>query len=81
MKGLILPTPIGLDSEYVMIELVLNHALEVAKALKNFRLIFKQIDPSELTKVVNKAHIVRITASRGWGRPPHIAKHKLKRFR
>jgi hypothetical protein len=37
----------------------LHKVLEVTKVLKNFRLMLDQIDLSELTKIINKTHIVK----------------------
>ena len=63
-----------------MIILTLNHALEVMKTLKDFRFIAQQIDPRKLAKIINEAHIIGVPANRSRSRPPHITKHKLKRF-
>jgi hypothetical protein len=63
-----------------MIILTLNHALEVTKTLKNFRFIAQQIDPHKLAKIINETHIIGVPANRSRSWPPHITKHKPKRF-
>ena len=63
MKLLILTTPIGLDSKNFPIKQSFNKVLEFLKFLENFRLVLKQVDPSEFAKVINKTDIIFISSN------------------
>jgi hypothetical protein len=47
-------TPICLHTQQFMIKKTLNMSLEVMKFLKDIRLMFKEIDPCELGKIINE---------------------------
>jgi hypothetical protein len=72
VQGLILPSPIGLNSTNFAIKLSFNKILKITKTLKNFRLMTQKVDPSELAIIVNKTDIIIMPPNRGWSRPPHI---------
>jgi hypothetical protein len=61
-QGLILPSPIGLDSTNFTIKLTLNRRLEITKTRKHLGLLSKQVNPCELAKIINEANIIFITA-------------------
>jgi len=60
-----------------MAELSFNKLLEILEALKNFGFVTQEINPRELTIIINKAHIVIIVANRGWCRTPNIRGNKF----
>jgi hypothetical protein len=48
------------------------------KSLEYFRFGFNRIEPYELTKIVDKTHILFILTNRFFGWPPDIRKYELK---
>ena len=56
--GLILATPVSLDSLYLAAELSFYQTLKFIKNRKIFRLVSQQIEPSEFTMIINKTNIV-----------------------
>jgi hypothetical protein len=71
------PPPISLDSTNFSVELTFNKMLEIIATLKNLILISQQIYPNKFTKVVNKAHIIRVPTYRCRSRPPHIREYEV----
>jgi hypothetical protein len=52
------PLPISLHSNYFPSKLALNILLKIKEHLINIITLFKQINPCELAKIINKAYIV-----------------------
>jgi len=50
------------------------------EALKNFRFVSQQIDPSKFAEIINKAHIISISSNRWESRSPYIGEDKFKRL-
>jgi hypothetical protein len=73
----ILVTPIRLNGKDFTIKHALNKLLEFMKIFKHLRLTMKQINPSKLTKIINKADIVFLATKRMDGRTPHIRKYEF----
>jgi hypothetical protein len=53
MEFFIFTTPISLHCNDFPIEFALNELLKVKEHLINFRMIFKQINPSEFAEIIN----------------------------
>ena len=73
----ILPSPICLKSKNFAIKLLFNKVLKVMKFLKNFRLVFDQIDPREFIEVIDKTHIIFLSAYCFNSRSPNIRENEL----
>lgn len=69
---LVLPTPICLHSDDFAIKETFNKLLELAKVMKNFRFLFKKINPDKLAIIINKRDIIIKTPYRSRGRSPYI---------
>jgi hypothetical protein len=76
---LILTTPVGLNSKNFLVKQPFNKCLELFEFLKNIRFVLKEIDPSKLTKIINKADIVFISSNRLTSGTPYIREYKLQR--
>jgi hypothetical protein len=55
-----------------------NILLIIEKSLINIRTCFKQIDPSEFAKIINKAYIICMFSHRERGRTPYIREYLLQ---
>jgi hypothetical protein len=75
IQSLVLTTLIGLNSKNPLVEEALNKILKITKFLKHLRLVLEQINPSKLTKIINKTDIVFITINRLTGRASYIRKY------
>lgn len=53
----ILPSPVTLDTEDFPVKQALNMSLELEKNIFNIRLVFKTINPSKFTKIIDKTDI------------------------
>jgi hypothetical protein len=73
---LVFTTPIGLHSDDLSTKESLNQVLEVSKALKHFRFMFKSINPHILAQVIYEAYIVFFSTNELRGRVPNIRKTK-----
>lgn len=80
IEALVFPTPIRLHSFDFSICQAFNKFLEILKLSKNLRFMFKEIDPSELAKVIDETNIINFITNRIDSRTPYIGKHKLQRF-
>jgi len=79
LQGLILASPVGLDSEYLSVKLPFYEFLEISKALEDLRFKTQKVDPSEFTVVINEANIITMMPNRAWCRPPHIRVNEIQR--
>jgi hypothetical protein len=64
IQGLVLATPVSLHSEDFAIKLPLYKMLKIMKVLKDLRLMPQEINPGELTIIINKAYIVSFASNR-----------------
>jgi hypothetical protein len=48
------------------------------KALKKFRFVSKEINPSKFTEIINEANIIIVSSNRSWSRTPYIREHKVQ---
>jgi hypothetical protein len=77
IKFLILPTPIRLNGNNLVIKLSLNKMLEFQKVFKHLGLRMKQINLSKFIIIIDEANIVFLTTKRINSSTPHIRKNKL----
>ena len=80
IESLIFATPVRLDGKDFAIELSFNKCLKILKYLKNIRMTFEKIDPSEFAEIIDEANIVSMCTNRGGGRTPYIRKNELQSF-
>jgi hypothetical protein len=80
VQGLILSTPICLNSSDFSTKLSLNKILKVIETLKNFGFVAQKIYPNIFAMIINKAHIISFLSNRTRGRPPHIRKNLIQRM-
>ena len=73
----VLPTLVYLESKNFAIELPFNEILKVMKFLENFRLLFNEIDPDELAKIIYKTYIEFLSSYCFNSRTPNIKEDKL----
>jgi hypothetical protein len=78
VKPMIFTTSVGLHSNNFPIEETFYQVLKVMKALKNFRFVSKQINPSKLTVIINETNIIIVLPKRSWCRTPYIRKYKIQ---
>ena len=76
-KPLIFSSPVTLDSEDASIKLSFYHSLKILKFTQHFRLVLDKIDPSKLTKIINKTYIVAISPYRFNSWTPDIGENKF----
>jgi hypothetical protein len=77
MKFFILSTLVRLDMNNFAIKKPFYMFLELKKNIINIRLVFDQIEPSETTISINKAHIKMVSTDRNLGRAPNIGINDL----
>jgi len=77
IKSLILATPVRLDRKDLTIKGMPNKVLKFSKALKNFRFLAHQIDPSKIAEVVYKTDIIFLPSNRIRSGTPYIRKNKF----
>jgi hypothetical protein len=60
-------------------ELSFDHLKKLSENRKHFRFIFKQVDPSTPSMIVNKGDIIAMARkTSNWGRAPDIRMNKIK---
>jgi hypothetical protein len=47
------------------------------KALKNFRFVSKQINPSKFAEIIDKTHIISVSPNRRGCWTPYIGEHEF----
>jgi hypothetical protein len=52
-------------------------SLKIMELLKNLGLMFEKINPSELTKIINKRYVIVVFSNRSRGRAPNIRKDQF----
>jgi hypothetical protein len=62
IKLFILPTTICLHDKKIPIKETFNKSLKFLKLLKNLGFKLEKIDPSKLTIVINKTHVILVSA-------------------
>ena len=77
MKLVVFTTPVGLDGLDFIIQEAFDMSLKVIEDLLNIRLMFKQINPSELAIVIDKADVIFFSTKRISGMAPYITENKL----
>jgi hypothetical protein len=73
----ILASPIGLHSNYFLIKFAFNKVHEIVKDIKDIRLLFDEMDPSEFAKIINEAHIIFVATYGYRCRTPNIGENLL----
>jgi hypothetical protein len=63
IEFLILTTPIGLNGKNFAIKERFNKSLELLELLENFRFVFEEIYPCKFAEIIDKAHIIFISAN------------------
>jgi hypothetical protein len=67
MKFLIFPTPVRLHTLNFCVKELFYVSLELGKDLLCFSAIMHEVNPRELTEIINETDVVFITTNRGWG--------------
>jgi hypothetical protein len=52
-------------------------SLKIMELLKNLGFMFEKINPSELTKIINKRYVRVVFSNRSRGRTPNIRKDQF----
>jgi len=79
IQSLILTSPIGLHVNNFSGVFSLNMTLKILEDMKDFRLVFEEIDTRISTVIIDKGNIIRVIANRYGSRTPNIIKNKLQR--
>jgi hypothetical protein len=52
-------------------------SFKIKELLKNLIFMFEKINPSELTKIINKRYVIVVFSNRSRGRAPNIRKDQF----
>jgi hypothetical protein len=77
MKFFIFSTLVRLNMNNFVIKKPFHMFLELEENTINIKLVFNQIEPSETTISINKAHIKTMSTDRNLGRAPNIGINDL----
>jgi hypothetical protein len=69
---LIFSSPVRLKGKDFLVKETFNMVLKIMKSSKNIRFLFKEIDPSKLAIIINKAYIILVVPNGSTSWTPHI---------
>jgi len=78
IQSLILTSPIGLHVNNFSGVFSLNMTLKILEDMKDFRLVFEEIDPRISTVIINKGNVIRVIANRYGSRTPNIRMYQIE---
>jgi len=78
IQSLILTSPIGLHVNNFSGVFSLNMTLKILEDMKDFRLVFEEIDTRISTVIIDKGNIIRVIANRYGSRTPNIRMYQIE---
>ena len=78
IQSLILTSPIGLHVNNFSGVFSLNTTLKILEDMKDFRLVFEEIDPRISTIIIDKGNVIRVIANRYGSRTPNIRMYQIE---
>jgi hypothetical protein len=77
VEALVLSTPVALNGEDFLVEKSFDMCLKLNQDPMNIRFVLNDVDPHEVTKVINEADMVATATRCMDGRAPNICVNKF----
>ena len=78
IQSLILTSPIGLHVNNFSGVFSLNMTLKILEDMKDFGLVFEEIDPHISTVIIDKGNVIRVIANRCGSRTLNIRMYQIE---